>query len=114
MTIERVQERDPRVQKALMDLKDLIQRRYPGATFEVATGEDPEGVYLTATVDVEDTDEVVDTFMDRLLQIQVDEKLPVYVIPVRPLTRVLEELQQPHPRRRHRIDLEEFARPARH
>lgn len=112
MTIERIQENDPRIQKALADLEGLIHRRYPAATFDVAPGEDPEGIYLTATVDVEDTDEVVDTIIDRLLEIQVEQRLPVYVIPVRPLSRVLEELQQPHPRRRHRIELEEFAHPA--
>ena len=112
MMVERIQEDDPRVQNALADLQGLIHRRYPGATFAVAPGEDPDGVYLTATVDVEDTDEVVDTIIDRLLEIQVEERLPVYVIPVRPLARVLEELERPRPRRRLRIDLEDLAPPA--
>ena len=113
MTTERIQEDDARVQQALAELEGLIQSHYPDATFEVAPGEDPEGVYLRATVDVEDTDEVADTIIDRLMEIQVEERLPVYVIPVRPLRRVLEELGQPHPRRRPRIELEEMARPAR-
>lgn len=104
MTVERIQEDDPRIQKALTDLEGLIHGRYPEATFEVAPGDDPESIYLRATVDVEDTDEVVDTIIDRLLEIQVDQRLPVYVIPVRPLKRVLEELQQPRPRSRPRID----------
>src|SRR3972149_6423195 len=104
MTIERIQEDDPRVQNALADLQGLIHRRYPGATFAVAPGEDPDGVYLTATVDVEDTDEVVDSVIDRLLEIQVEQRMPVSVIPVRPLNRVLQELRQPQPRRSLRID----------
>ena len=104
MTVERIQEDDPRVQKALADLQGLIHGRYPAATFEVAPGEDPDGIYLTATVDVEDTDEVVDTIIDQLLEIQVEQRLPVYVIPVRPLRRVLEDLQRPRPRSRPRID----------
>src|SRR3972149_8268858 len=104
MTVERIQEDDPRVQKALDDLQGLIHGRYPEATFEVAPGEDPEGIYLRATVDVEDTDEVVDTIIDQLLDIQAGQRLPVYVIPVRPLKRVLEEMQRPRPRSRPRID----------
>ncbi len=56
-------------------------------------------VHLNVTVDVEDTDEVVDIFIDRELEMQVEEELPVYVFVLRPLERVLEELrQQPQPR----------------
>ncbi len=42
-----------------------------------------------------DTDAVVDIFIDRLLDLQVEEQLPLYVIPVRPLERVLAELGTP-------------------
>lgn len=105
MTIQHIQEDDPRVQKALTDLQGLIHGRYPEATFEVAPGEDPEGIYLTATVDLEDIDQVLDTIIDQLLEIQVEQRLPVYVIPVRPLARVLEEMRKrPRPRSRPRID----------
>ncbi len=104
MSTDKLKPIDPRINQALDKLKAFIAQRYPAATFEVAPGEDPDGVYLTATVDVEDTDEGVDTIIDRLLEIQVDQRLPVYVIPIRPLTRVLEDLQQPRPRSRPRID----------
>jgi len=40
-------------------------------------------------VDVEDTDEVVDVFMDRLLEMEIEEGLPVYVIPIRPIERAV-------------------------
>ncbi len=79
--------------KALDELKELITRQYPQAAFEVALGEDPEGVYLKATVDIEDVDEVLDAVLDRLFAIQVEEKLPIYVVPLRPVERVLKELQ---------------------
>lgn len=74
----------PRVQVALADFEQGIRERYPEATFEVTVGGEPDGVYLTATVDLEDTSEVLGVIMDRLLEVQVDEYLPVYVIAVRP------------------------------
>lgn len=90
---------DPRIQSALSELQELIRERYPDATFEVSEGEDPEGIYLNATVDVEDTDEVVDVFIERMLELQIEEQLPVYVFPNRPLERVLEELRSRRPMR---------------
>lgn len=74
----------PRVQVALADFERQIREQYPDATFDVTFGGEPDGIYLTATVDVEDTFEVLDVIRDRLYQVQVDEYLPVYVIPVRP------------------------------
>lgn len=93
MSIEQISESDPRIQSALEELKGMIQQRYPEAAFEVYRGEDPEGIYLDVTVDVEDTDEVMDLVVDRLLELQVEERLPVYVVAGRPLERVLEELR---------------------
>ncbi|MGH2533117.1 MAG: hypothetical protein ACRDJW_12535 [Thermomicrobiales bacterium] len=76
-------EADPRVQRALTDLRNVIRTRYPEASFEVARRTDPAGIYLRATVD-DDLDAVLDAVMDRLLEVQVDERLPVHVLPVRP------------------------------
>jgi len=84
---------DPRVQSAVAELEGLIRGRYPDASFAVGQGHDPEGVYLTPTVDVEDTEAVFDVVVDRLLELQIDEGLPVYVIPVRPMGRVVAELR---------------------
>ena len=84
---------DPRIRAAVAELEELIRRRYPEATFDVGQGHDPEGVYLTPTVDVEDTDAVFDIVVDRLLELQIDDELPVYVIPVRPIERVMAELR---------------------
>ena len=81
---------DPRIAAAVEELQALIRNRYPDAQFDVSAGEDPEGVYLTATVDLEDPDEVTDLVIDRTMQLQVEEQLPVYVVPIRPLIRVME------------------------
>lgn len=88
----------------------MLQQRYPDATFEVAPGEDnPEGVHLIATVDVEDTDQVLDLVMDRVLELQIEAGLPVHVIPEQPLTRVLDEMRRPRSRITPRIELETIA-----
>jgi hypothetical protein len=79
----RVDLQTPRMQAALAELQGLIQQAYPTATFAVALGEDPEGLYVLATVDVDDTDAVVDVYIDRLLTLQIDDGLPIYVVPLR-------------------------------
>lgn len=85
MTIPEPSLDDPRIPAIVADLRERILAHYPDATFEVARGDDPIGIYVMATVDVEETGEVLDSIMDRLLEVQVDEYLPVYVIPIRPL-----------------------------
>jgi hypothetical protein len=74
---------DPRLASAVDELKGVIAAQHPESTFALAAGDDPEGLYLTATVDVDDPDTVVDSFIDRLVTLQVDEGLPLYVIPIR-------------------------------
>ena len=79
---------DARIAHALAELQALIAARYPDATFAVWEGENPIGTYLTVTVDLSDTDAVTDLIIDRLIALQVEEGLPVYVIPVRPIGRI--------------------------
>ena len=94
MSVESTPQFDPPTQVALDDLQGMIRRRYPTATFVIAQGEDPDGVYLKAIVDVADVDEVVDhVLLDRLFQFQVEQGLPIYVIPLKPIERVLAEAQ---------------------
>ncbi|MBI2863032.1 MAG: hypothetical protein HYX94_00520 [Chloroflexi bacterium] len=111
MSTERITARDPRVQGAVRELEGLITANYPDATFEVAEGEDPEGVYLTAIVDTDDLTAILETVGDRLVDMQVEQGLPLYVVPTRPLKRVLAGLQQPRPRRRPRIELDDLIPP---
>lgn len=84
---------DPRIQAALAELEQAIAARYPVATFDVFYREDPDGVRLRATIDVEDTGEVIDTIIDTLYEIQVERGLPIYVIAVRPMHRVGEQVR---------------------
>ena len=99
MTEPRHPESSLRMMHAIAELKELIASRYPDATFAVRGGEEPEDVYLVVTVDVEDMGEVVDVFLDRMVDLQVDEDLPIYVLPVRPLERnlaILARQREPH------------------
>lgn len=94
MSAERSSHPDPRLEAALAELSGLIRRRYPEASFEISRGEDdPAAVHLTTTVDVEDTDEVVDLVIDRMMELQIEEGLPIFVIPTRPVERALQELR---------------------
>ena len=88
MRAEQLELSTPHMRAAIAELQRLIQQHYPGAIFQVEPGDDPTGMYLLATVDVEDTDAVVEVYIDRLLELQIDEGLAVYVVPVRPLARV--------------------------
>ena len=83
----------PRMQEAVEELKRLITPRFPQAAFVVEEGFDPEGIYLVTTVDIADTDDVIAVVGDRLVELQVDEGLPLYVTPLRPIDRVIAELR---------------------
>jgi hypothetical protein len=82
------------MQAALAELRELITTRFPQARFTIEENADPDGYYLVATVDIDDSDEVVGLIGDRLLEMQVDEELPVYVTPLRPIERVFAQLQE--------------------
>ena len=43
---------DPRMDAAVEELRQVIAAHYPEAIFKVAEHDDPEGLYLTAIVDV--------------------------------------------------------------
>jgi hypothetical protein len=91
---DRVSMDDPRTEPAIEELKALIRARYPETKFQVSRGEDPEGVYLAATVDVEDVDEVMTLYTERLIELQVEDRLPLYVLSLQPFERVVAVLQQ--------------------
>ena len=88
MPAEQLDPLSPRLQSVVEELQGLIRRVDPTATFQVVPGDDPTGTYVIATVDVEDTETVIDAYIDRLLELQIDEGLPVYVVPLRPLPRI--------------------------
>jgi hypothetical protein len=80
--------------KALHELKSLITARVPQTAFVVEEGVDPEGIYLVTTVDIPDTDEVMAVVGDRLLELQVEDGLPVSGTPLRPIERVVAPLRE--------------------
>jgi hypothetical protein len=84
---------DPRIREAIDALREIIRARYPDAAFDVYERDDPVGVHLLATVDIDDTDEVMDLVLDKLYEIQVEQELPVYVVTAQPLTRVARQLR---------------------
>jgi hypothetical protein len=94
MNQERPVSLTPAMEKAVNELKGRICERFPQASFVVEEGFDPKGIYLVTTVDIADTDEVIDVVGDRLVELQVDEGLPVYVTPLRPIERVIAELRK--------------------
>jgi hypothetical protein len=82
------------MEKAVNELKGMISARFPQASFVVEEGFDPKGTYLVTTVDIADTDEVIDVVGDRLVELQVTEGLPLYVTPLRPIQRVVADLRE--------------------
>jgi hypothetical protein len=82
------------MEEAVHELTGMITTRFPQATFVVEEGADPKGIYLVTTVDIADTDEVIDIVGDRLVELQVTEGLPLYVTPLRPIERVVAELRK--------------------
>jgi hypothetical protein len=89
---------NPRVLTAVNELEELVRSHYPNATFSVGRGpDDPEAIYVYATVDLEDTEPVVDLVIERELELLLTEGLPVQVIPLRTPERdatIVEELEQ--------------------
>ena len=75
--------KDPRMESAIAELQELILARFPTTTFTVGDAWDPDGVYMRAIVDVDDPDEVTEVFIDRMTDLQIDDGLPIYVVPVR-------------------------------
>lgn len=102
MSEEHTGDLEPRTQEAIEQLKATISKVYPSASFAVARDpEEPENIHLVTTVDLDDPDEVLDLVIDRLLDLQVVERIPVHVIPVRTPDRILASLgQAPRPYRR--------------
>src|SRR6266702_5616212 len=84
MRVEREPRLTPRMQRAVAELEALVTNRYPGATFQLEKSvEDPRVIHLVPTVDVEDRDEVMDVVVERMMELQIKEKLPLFVVPMR-------------------------------
>lgn len=98
MDHEQVASTEPRLLSAIDEIRELIRDRYPGTIFRVGPGEDGMGTWLVATVDIDDPDEVVDLVIDRLLTLQIEERIPLHVIPIRTPERIAAMLRDHHHR----------------
>ena len=86
-----------RMHEAVTELQGTISRRYPSARFSLSHPEDePTSLELTAVVDVDDPDEVLDAVIDRVVKFQVDEHLPIHVVPIRTPERIAAYLREHH------------------
>jgi len=92
---------DDRTQQAVTELEGIISRHYPTATFRLSGAiDDPRSINLTATVDVDDPDEVLERVVERVIDLNVDEGIPLHVIPVRTPERIAADKQQARQGRR--------------
>lgn len=74
---------DERMRLAVDELPSVISAAFPVVKYERYVWNDPEGLYLRTVVDLDDTDEVTDHVIDRLVRMYFDEELPIHLIPVR-------------------------------
>lgn len=72
---------EPNIEAALGELENRIRARYPKAVFSPfrGFGDGPLMIYLQAVVGVDDTDEVLDLVIDRLVEMRVEEGIPIDV-----------------------------------
>ncbi len=84
---------DTPMRRALEELRATISEKYPAATFRVSRDPDePEIVLLNTILDLDDPDDVFDLVGERLLELQVEERIPIQVIPLWTPERVLAEM----------------------
>ncbi len=87
----------PRIKNALDELMTMIKAQYPNAQFEIERGADePEAIYLVTRVDIDETEDVLDLVIDHIIDLQVEERLPIHVMPLRPLESVTAARQSSH------------------
>lgn len=75
---------DARTRAAISELESIILARYPEATFHVERGpDDPQAIHLVTTVDVEDRTDLLELVVDRQMEIQIEDGIPIFIIPLR-------------------------------
>ena len=77
----RADELDPRIEAALEELQACIRGRYPAAQFRIGTSpDDPAIIELVTIVDDDDPNEVLDLVVDRQMELQIEDGLPIFVV----------------------------------
>jgi hypothetical protein len=102
MTAEQEALPDARLRTAAAALQATLAAHYPDATFAVFHADDPDGLYVQATVDLDEPEVILDVVRDQLYELEVEQGLPIYVVAEQPAARVAQGLQaqrgQPQPR----------------
>jgi hypothetical protein len=75
--------KDPKTKSAIDELSEMILESFPGTKMHAEIRDDPLGVYLISEVDLDDPDEVMDLVVDRVVELNVWEGVPIHVIPLR-------------------------------
>jgi hypothetical protein len=83
------------IEQGIAGLKEMILARFPGTVFQAFPNTDPPGIYLRVTVDIDDPDEVIDLILPRLVEMQLEEGLPIYPVAVRPIERIMSAVNEP-------------------
>jgi hypothetical protein len=89
MTSARAELAEDRMQSTIDELTTTIARAFPGTTFTVSHPEDePASIEITAIVDVDDPDDVLDLVIERVVHLQVEESVPIHGVPIRTPERI--------------------------
>ena len=84
MKTERQPRLTPPMRAAVLELEGLVRQQYPDASFRIMRSPDDErSVDVVTTVDLDDPDAVMDLVVDRVMELQIEQKLPIHVVPVR-------------------------------
>jgi hypothetical protein len=103
MTSEGKIKLSPEMERAIEEVTGVIRRTYPEAEFEISRGiDEPDQILVWATVDIDDLDEVLELVLDRLVELEVEEGIPLYVIPEHSPERILRDMRD-HPRPERRL-----------
>src|SRR5262245_41691278 len=86
---------NPRMVNAIEELKTMIRERYPDAQFEVTRDpDDSRSILLETIVDIDETEDVLDLVLNRVLDLQAEDRLPIHVIPMWPRERTIAEFKR--------------------
>lgn len=72
-----------KAQKLVTELCGLIKEKFPEAEFEIAEGMDTGGIHIYAYAHIDSVWDMLPLVSDRVTDILVQERLPIYVIPMR-------------------------------
>jgi len=70
------------IQHAIAEVETRIRAVYPEATFRLVEGEDPIGLYLDAYTNAEDAFAVLDLVSDWLVDLSLNDRVHLHVIPL--------------------------------